>query len=242
MPKHPRFIALTERIIKLHPQLSNPERAIIEGLVRVNGVIISNTRARIPYAAAVSISPPSSPLRGARKLIAALEAFSVLVAGRVALDVGSSTGGFTQALLAAGARKVYAVDAGHGQLLGSLRLDARVVNLERTNIANLTGELLPDTIDVVTVDLSYLSLARAAPQLESIDIGPGADLLALVKPMYELGLGHPPEDRADLLKAIELAVAGFERTGWRRPEAIESPVRGRRGAIEYLLHLQRQAG
>lgn len=164
------------------------------------------------------------------------------MAGRVALDVGASTGGFTQALLDGGATRVYAVDAGHGQLLGSLRLHARVVNLERTNIASLDRILVPDAIDIVTMDLSYLSLARAAPQLESIDIAPAADLLALVKPMYELGRSHPPDERSDLLKAVELAAAGFELTGWRGPKAIQSPVRGRRGAIEYLLHLQRQSG
>src|SRR5579885_3286776 len=120
----------------------------------------------------------SRELRGTIKLRAALAAFAVEVAGRVALDVGASTGGFTVALLEAGAARVYAVDAGFGQLLGRLRQDARVVNLERTNLAALE---LPEPIDLVTVDLSYLSIALAAPQLPR-----APELIALVKPMFEL--------------------------------------------------------
>jgi hypothetical protein len=112
-------------------------------LVRVDGLIVTNPRACVPRGAAVTIAAPPTPPRGARKLAAGLDAFADPVAGRVALDLGAAAGGFTHALLAAGARRVYAVDAGHGQLLGSLRADGRVVNLERTNLADLTGVLVP---------------------------------------------------------------------------------------------------
>src|SRR5437867_332996 len=120
-------------------------------------------------------------LRGSVKLRAALDRFVMSVEGRVCLDVGASTGGFTTVLLERGAVKVYAVDAGHGQLLGSLRADVRVVNLEATNIAELTEALVPDAIDVVTVDLSYLSLHSAAVQLNRVTFAPGAELIGLVK-------------------------------------------------------------
>jgi 23S rRNA (cytidine1920-2'-O)/16S rRNA (cytidine1409-2'-O)-methyltransferase len=239
MPHEPRFVALTQRVRQLYPRLGDPARAIRDGLVRVDGVIVANPRSRISRAAAVTVVPPPEPPRGARKLAAALDTFAVPVAGRVALDVGASTGGFTHALLAAGARRVYAVDAGYGQLLGSLRLDDRVVNLERTNLGVLGPALVPDVIEIITIDLSYLSLARAAPELEAVAIAATAELIALVKPMYELGLAHPPAEPDLQAKAVELAAAAFEEAGWHEPRSIRSPLTGRRGAVEYLLHLRR---
>jgi 23S rRNA (cytidine1920-2'-O)/16S rRNA (cytidine1409-2'-O)-methyltransferase len=239
VPSKPRFVALTQRVHQLYPQIPDPARPISDGRVRVNGAVVSNPRSRIRRGAAVTIAGPPQPPRGARKLQAAMDAFAVPAAGRVAIDIGAATGGFTLALLAAGARRVYAVDAGHGQLLGSLRADRRVVNLERTNLGVLTTTLIPDVVDIVAVDLSYLSLAVAAPQIEAVAIAATADLIALVKPMYELGLAAPPADQDQRAKAIELAAAGFEATGWRAARWIESPVTGRRGAIEYLLHLRR---
>jgi TlyA family rRNA methyltransferase/putative hemolysin len=195
VPGKPRFVALTQRIRQLYPHVPDPARLISDGRVRVNGVVISNPLARISRGAAVVIAGPPQPPRGTRKLEAALGAFAVPVAGRVAVDIGAATGGFTLALLAAGARRVYAVDAGHGQLLGSLRADERVVNLERTNLGVLTTDLVPDVVDIVAADLSYLSLAAAAPQIEAVAIAPTADLIALVKPMYELGLAIPRPTR-----------------------------------------------
>jgi 23S rRNA (cytidine1920-2'-O)/16S rRNA (cytidine1409-2'-O)-methyltransferase len=113
------------------------------------------------------------------------------------------------------------------------------VNLERTNLAALTRVLVPDVIEIVTIDLSYLALAMAAPQIEAVAIADDADLVALVKPMYELGLARPPADPDQRVKAVELAAAAFEDTGWRSPRSMECPVPGRRGAIEYLIHLHR---
>jgi 23S rRNA (cytidine1920-2'-O)/16S rRNA (cytidine1409-2'-O)-methyltransferase len=239
VPNKPRFVMLTQRVRDLYPSIADPARPISDGVVRVDGLIVTNPRARVSRAAAVTIAPPPAPPRGARKLAAGLEAFTVPVAGRVALDLGAAAGGFTHALLAAGARRVYAVDAGYGQLLGSLRADGRVVNLERTNLADLTRVLVPDVIEIVTVDLSYLALARAASQIEAVNIAAAADLVALVKPMYELGLAHPPADPDQRAKAVEMAAAALEETGWHSPRSIECPVPGRRGAIEYLIHLRR---
>jgi 23S rRNA (cytidine1920-2'-O)/16S rRNA (cytidine1409-2'-O)-methyltransferase len=240
VPKNirPRFVALRQRLGQTRPDLEDPIAVIKGGEVQVNGVIVTNPAALVPADASIRHRRPTRP-RGEMKLGAALEAFDVAVAGRIAADVGASTGGFTTALLDAGARLVYAVDAGHGQLLGSLRSDARVVNLEGFNLGQLDQGLVPEVVELITVDLSYLSVAEAAPQLEVLEIAPDAHLIALVKPMFELGLAAPPESPADRAKAVELAVAGFERCGWELRASIESPIRGRHGAIEHLIHMAR---
>jgi 23S rRNA (cytidine1920-2'-O)/16S rRNA (cytidine1409-2'-O)-methyltransferase len=206
--------------------------------VYVDGFPVRNPDSLVSEKARVVVRAPR-PLQGELKLGAALAAFQPAVAGKIALDVGASTGGFTRALLAAGAAKVYAADVGHGQLLGSLRQDPRVVTLERTNLAAL-GPQIVEAIDLVTIDVSFISLARAVPQLARVPLAPGAALLALVKPMYELGLGAlpPPEQ---LPEALERARRGIEAAGWRVLAAIESPVRGHGGAVELWLHAVRPA-
>ena len=130
-------------------------------------------------------------LRGAAKLEAAITDFDVRVEGRIALDCGAAAGGFTSVLLAHGAERVYAVDAGFGQLRGELRQNPRVVNLERTNLGELTTDLVPDVLGLVTLDLSYLSIAPGDPRLDRVRLAPDAELVALVKPMFELALGAP---------------------------------------------------
>ncbi len=181
----------------------------------------------------------ADPLRGEAKLRAAVVAFNVDVAGRVALDVGAAAGGFTRVLLEAGARLVYACDAGHGQLLGSLRQDPRVINLEATNVADLTRDLVPDPIEIVSIDVSYLALGAAVTQLDRVDIAPGAVLLGLVKPMFELRRATAPDDPADLAAALDAASRTIEIAGWRVTSSMDSPVRGSRGAREMLLRAVR---
>jgi 23S rRNA (cytidine1920-2'-O)/16S rRNA (cytidine1409-2'-O)-methyltransferase len=178
-------------------------------------------------------------LRGEAKLEAALAAFQVPVMNRVALDVGAAAGGFTTVLLRHEAVRVYAVDAGFGQLLGSLRQDPRVVNLERTNLAQLDRRLVPEAVALITVDVSYLSLTEAVPQLDRLHLAAPADLIALVKPMFELQLPRPPEDEPRLKEALERAGRGIEQAGWRPVSSIPSPVEGQRGAREFLLHARR---
>lgn len=179
------------------------------------------------------------PLAGEAKLGAALAAFAPPVAGRIALDVGAAAGGFTRVLLEAGAARVYAVDVGFGQLLGSLRQDPRVVNLERTNLGELDAERVPDRIEIVTIDVSYISLARALPQLERVAFAPDADLIALVKPMFELAMAEAPLDDASLAKALRRASAGIEAAGWTVVATMPSPVLGHHGAKELLVHARR---
>ena len=171
-------------------------------------------------------------LHGVEKLSFALERFDVDVRDRVAFDCGASTGGFTKALLDAGAARVYAVDAGFGQLLGSLRQDERVVNLERTNLADARVD---EPVDLVTLDLSYLSLADALPQLRY-----GTELLALVKPMFELHLAQLPDDQeAGLAESITLVTDAMTATGWNVVDSCASPVLGRNGALEGFVHGRR---
>lgn len=223
----PRLRKLVHELARLHPDLEDYEGTIRAGSVTVDGIVRTSPSSLVRDGAAVALRG-KVVLRGERKLAAALEAFDVRVAGRVCVDVGAAAGGFTRVLLRAGAARIYAVDVGHGQLLGSLRQDARVVNLERTNLAEA---LIPERAHVVTIDVSYLSLAEAVPQLARFG---AADCIALVKPMFELGLAAPDDARVE--EAGERAADAFEANGWRVRGLIESPVRGARGARELLLH------
>jgi 23S rRNA (cytidine1920-2'-O)/16S rRNA (cytidine1409-2'-O)-methyltransferase len=180
------------------------------------------------------------PLRGRVKLAAALERFAVDARDAVALDAGAAAGGFVQALLDAGARRVYAVEAGFGQLLGSLAQDERVVSLERVNVGALDRTLVPEPLDLVSLDVGYLPLATAAPQLGVLDFAAGAQLVALVKPKDELGLGELPADAdAAVDEALARASAGISVAGWEVVATMRSPVTGSRGAVEAFVHARR---
>jgi 23S rRNA (cytidine1920-2'-O)/16S rRNA (cytidine1409-2'-O)-methyltransferase len=222
----------------LYPDLDEPEKAIESGRVSVDSRVVRNPASVVGAASRIALVAPST-LRGEAKLRAALIEFGIEVKGRAALDAGAAAGGFTRVLLERGAARVYAVDAGHGQLLGSLRLDARVVNLEATNLADLNRELVPDEIAVITLDLSYLSLSAAVPQLEHVLISQDADLIALVKPMFELHLSRPPSDQPTLEAARNRAMEGIGAAGWVVTASMESPVSGGRGAVEFLVHARR---
>lgn len=229
-----RRIPLTKLVAQRLPDLEDVLRSIAAGEIQVDGVIVTNPRANVGGDASI-VFTPQRPLKGEQKLSAALEAFDrpVALEGRVALDVGASAGGFTTELLNRGCRKVYAVDVGHGQLRGALRQDPRVVNLEATNAADLTTELVPESIDVVTVDVSYTPLAVIVPQVtERVRFANDAALLALVKPMFELQLGRLPDREEQLDEAVLLATDGIAAAGWTIEEVITSPVTGNQGAIE----------
>lgn len=231
---------LDHELRRSHPALADPETAIAQGRVTVDGCVLTNPRSLVRQGAAIALLQ-EVPLRGEAKLRAALAAFALDAGGRVAVDVGAAAGGFTRVLLAAGAARVYAVDAGHGQLLGSLRQHPRVVVLESTNLGELDATAVPEQVDLITLDLSYLALAVAVPQLERLALAPRTEAIALVKPQFELGLAAPPEQPAQLAEAVARAGAGFATAGWDVLAAIESPVRGRRGAVEFLLHARRRS-
>jgi 23S rRNA (cytidine1920-2'-O)/16S rRNA (cytidine1409-2'-O)-methyltransferase len=218
----------------MFPALDDPAGAVSGGSVIVDGRVVTNPASSVGPGSQIALTAPVQ-LRGEAKLRAALQAFPVSVKGRAALDLGAAAGGFTRVLLEFGARIVYAVDAGHGQLLGSLRQDSRVVNLEATNLGELDTRLIPEEIGVITLDLSLLSLSGAVPQLEHVSVADGADLIALVKPMFELRLPRPPTERHVLQEAVDTAIAGISAASWRVQEVIDSPVLGARGAVEFLI-------
>jgi 23S rRNA (cytidine1920-2'-O)/16S rRNA (cytidine1409-2'-O)-methyltransferase len=225
-----RLIDLLSTVGHEHPV------ALITGhRVVVNGKIVDNPTALVSGDASIVIRPERL-LRGTLKLRAALAVSGVDPAGRICLDIGAAAGGFTIALLEAGASAVYAVDTGYGQLLGGLRQDRRVINLERTNLADLDRRRVPDRIDVVTIDLSYVPLADALAQLDRVAFSAGSDLLALIKPTFELRQGRPIRDRDDIDKAVELAVAAAESSGWQEVRTFAGSVEGRRHTLEVILH------
>jgi 23S rRNA (cytidine1920-2'-O)/16S rRNA (cytidine1409-2'-O)-methyltransferase len=227
MPK--KFQSILDAIRRQHPQIQDPLAQIRASRVFADGTLVTNPASRVAQDATITVQAPRL-LRGTLKLRAVLAAFDCTIADRVALDIGASSGGFTIALLEAGARHVYALDAGHGQLLGSLRQDPRVTNLERTNLGELRPDLLHEPIEVLTIDLSYLAIADAIPQLRALTISSDAELIALVKPTFELHLAHPPREHEQLAAAIDRAAAAITVHGWTVVEEFESPVLGRRGA------------
>jgi 23S rRNA (cytidine1920-2'-O)/16S rRNA (cytidine1409-2'-O)-methyltransferase len=232
-----KFRNVIEHVARSRPDIVDPETEVIAGHVLVDGNVVTNPRSLVRADASVVLRLPR-PLRGEDKLRAALEGFAIDVTGRTCVDLGAAAGGFTRVLLERGSRCVYAVDAGHGQLRGELRSDDRVVNLERTNLADAADRIPAgsEPIGVVTMDLSYLSITAAVPQIEGLPFAPAADLVALIKPMFELGLDSAPDDVPSLLRARDLAVAGVAAGPWRVAATMPSPVTGSKGAREYLLH------
>ena len=161
---------------------------ILAGQVTVDGQVVSKAGAQIDPAADVAVLAPDHPYvgRGGLKLAHALDTFGIAVAGREALDIGASTGGFTDVLLQRGAARVVALDVGHGQLDWRLRNDPRVVVIEHFNARHLTPADLPGPVDIVTVDVSFISLRHLLPVIPPV-VRPGADIVVLVKPQFEAG-------------------------------------------------------
>ena len=180
--------------------------------------------------------------RGGHKLAAALDAFGVDPAGRVCLDVGASTGGFTDVLLQRGASRVYAVDVGRGQLSEALRRDSRVISMERTNARSLTTTSLPEPVSLASVDVSFISLRLVLGPIASTFGADGGDLIPLVKPQFEAGRGETnagvvrdPAVHERVLREVDEAAraAGLEPLA-----SIPSPILGPEGNREFLLHLR----
>jgi 23S rRNA (cytidine1920-2'-O)/16S rRNA (cytidine1409-2'-O)-methyltransferase len=207
---------------------------IVAGRVTVNRVVVMNPDAMIAADAVVGLLS-NRVLRGTTKLRAALFGFRAQVSGRLCLDVGAAAGGFTAALLEAGARKVYAVDVGYGQLAGWLRQDGRVVSLERTNLAGLGRELVPEAVEVISLDLSYLALADALPQLASLELLEGAQLVALVKPTFELHASSMITNGGAIEKAVAAAMVVAESCGWSVADTTV-PVTGAGGSPEVFIY------
>jgi 23S rRNA (cytidine1920-2'-O)/16S rRNA (cytidine1409-2'-O)-methyltransferase len=185
--------------------------------------------------------------RGGHKLAAALDAFGIDPAGRICLDVGASTGGFTDVLLQRGALRVYAVDVGRGQLGESLRRDERVVSIERTNARMLGPDTLPEPVDLAVIDVSFISLGLVlGPVAATLRPGPDAPIVALVKPQFEAGRGRTDHgvvrDPAVHLEVLERVVAAAADLGLGARDLIASPILGSEGNREFLVHLQAGPG
>ena len=182
--------------------------------------------------------------RGALKLAHALELWPLRLAGAMVLDVGASTGGFTEVCLAQGAARVYAVDVGRGQLHARLAGDPRVVSLEGVDARNLDPALIPDAPDLVISDVSFIGLAKALPAALAL-ARQGADLIALVKPQFEVGpagvgKGGLVKDQTARLEALEGVKAFLEGAGWTVLATTDSPIEGGDGNREFLLHARKR--
>ncbi len=178
--------------------------------------------------------------RGGHKLAAALDAFEIDPAGLVALDVGASTGGFTDVLLQRGATRVYALDVGRGQLAEPLRRDPRVVSMERTNARTLTATTLPEPVAIATIDVSFISVALILGPVAST-LGPRGHIVALVKPQFEAGRGRTDHgvvrDLAIHREVLERTVVSARQAGLGTRAVIASPITGPEGNREFLVHL-----
>lgn len=234
-----RRVRLVDELLRVRPDVSDARSAINAGRVRVNGSVIANPDSRVERGASIVVVDEQE-LRGSHKLRAALDSFGISVRNKICLDVGAAAGGFTTVLLDRGARRVYAVDAGHGQLLGSIRQDPRVVNLESTNVAELDRDLVPEPVDLVTVDVSYLSLSDAVGQVKVLAFASESELIGLVKPMFELRLPQAPTDQETLARAVESATRGIAVSDWVVVDRMESGVGGAKGAIEGFVYARRR--
>jgi 23S rRNA (cytidine1920-2'-O)/16S rRNA (cytidine1409-2'-O)-methyltransferase len=225
---------------------SRAQALVLAGRVRV-GVGDSARSDRkpgdlIPATSQVAVAEPEPYVsRGGHKLAAALDAFGIDPAGRVCLDVGASTGGFTDLLLQRGAARVYALDVGRGQLAEALRGDPRVVSMERTNARTLTAATLPEPVDLATIDVSFISLAKVLGPVAST-LAPGGAIVALVKPQFEAGKGRTdrgvvrdPVIHREVLERVVAEATADVGLGARAVTA--SPILGPQGNREFLVHL-----
>lgn len=211
------------------------------GCVTVAGAIVSKPGNMISEDAELLLAPGAGAYvsRGALKLAAALDQFALSPEGRVALDVGASTGGFTEILLSRGAEKVYAVDVGRDQLHESLVADPRVVSLEAVDSRRIDDTLIPEAVRAMTADVSFISLTQALPAALA-RAAPGAWLVCLVKPQFEagreaVGKGGIVREEKDRLRAVARVREFLENEGWQVLGEIESPITGAHGNVEFLI-------
>ena len=230
----------------LVPSRTRAVEAIDAGRVLVGGAPASTPARQVDGGEPIAVLDPDGPAyvsRGGRKLAGALDAFALDVHGRVALDVGASTGGFTDCLLQRGAAAVVAVDVGHGQLAWSLRQDPRVTVMERTNVRDLAPEALHPRPDLCVADLSFISLRTVAQQLLALTTD-AADFVLLVKPQYEAGRARVGRrgivrDPAIHAAVVREVVAGLDECGLGVTAVVPSPIRGADGNVEFLVHARR---
>ncbi len=215
------------------------QEAIAAGLVFVNGSQVKKVSEKVEADAEIEASAPYPWVsRGGVKLAAALETFNIDVAGKICLDIGASTGGFTQVLLHAGAARVYAVEVGHGQLHVSLKADARIISLEHQDARLLTAEIMPDAPDIIVCDASFISLKKLLPAVLKFSSA-RATLLALIKPQFEVAKHENKKGivRDEVLQKRVCAEVSAMLTleGWPPRDICASPILGGDGNKEFLI-------
>jgi 23S rRNA (cytidine1920-2'-O)/16S rRNA (cytidine1409-2'-O)-methyltransferase len=221
---------------------------IMAGQVRVNGIPVTKPGTPVADTVDVQIEAPEHPYvgRGGVKLAHALDVFGISVEGRTALDIGASTGGFSDVLRQRGARLVVALDVGHGQLDWKLRTDPRIIAIERVNARTLTADQLPREswpVQIATLDVSFISLRLILPVLPPLLAG-DADVVALVKPQFEagrseVGKGGIVRDETVHTRVIDEVTAAASALGLSRIGLTESPITGMDGNREFLIHLRK---
>lgn len=223
---------------------SRAQRMIAAGRVKVDGRILTRPGHPIDPEAEIEIlSFEQYVSRGGDKLEAALEQFKIDPKHRICLDIGASTGGFTDCLLQHGAAKVYAIDVGHDQLHPRIRRHPKVVVREGLNARYLEPQDIAEPVELVTIDVSFISLKHILPPLVEI-LAPQGEILALVKPQFEVGKEELPDNgvvkdetaRQDVLSGIRAFIEA--ETPWNVVDQMQSPVQGEKGNIEFLLHLK----
>ena len=218
--------------------------AIMAGLVYVNGQKATKAGETVRDTDQIEVRGGSEFVsRGGYKLKKAVGAFGLSLAGKTCMDIGASTGGFTDCMLQNGAAKVYAVDVGYGQLAWKLRTDARVVNLERTNLRYVTREQIPETLDLAVMDVSFISIRLVLPAVQAL-LKPDGDVICLIKPQFEAGREHVGKkgvvrDAAVHRAVLESFTAFFPEAGFTLLGLDFSPIRGPEGNIEYLAWLRK---
>ncbi|OYQ33435.1 TlyA family rRNA (cytidine-2'-O)-methyltransferase [Niveispirillum lacus] len=226
---------------------SKAQALILAGLVYADTRRIDKAGDTVPESQLLLVKGQDHPWvsRGGLKLVKGLDTFGIDPAGLIGIDVGASTGGFTDVLLTRGAAKVYAVDVGHGQLAWKIREDTRVVVLEKTNARHLTAEIIPDPADIVVCDASFIGLETVLPAAMALT-KPGAYLVALIKPQFEVGKGRvgkggvvrEPELHQEVCDRIQDWLSG--QPGWTVLGIAESPITGPEGNKEFLIGGRRE--
>ena len=219
---------------------------IMSGIVYVNGQKVDKPGTPVSPDANIEVRGNALPYvsRGGFKLEKALKVFPVDPKGKVCIDCGASTGGFTDVLLKNGAEKVYAVDVGYGQLAWSLRTDERVVNMERTNVRYITDEQIPEPLDMAVMDVSFISIKLVIPAVGKL-LKDGADYICLIKPQFEAGKDEVGKKGVVRDKNVHLAVINsfiefVKDTDFTMMGLDYSPIKGPEGNIEYLLYMKKE--
>jgi len=229
----------------LVPSRERAKALILAGEVRVQGHPVTKAGTAVDADATVELMTPDHPYvgRGGLKLAHALDTFGIAVEGRHALDIGASTGGFTDVLLQRGATRVIALDVGHNQIDWKLRTDPRVVVIEGFNARHLTRDDIPWPADLVTIDVSFISLRHILPAVLGV-LNSGADVIALVKPQFEAGRAEVSKGEGVItdpdvhIRVVDEITAVGSEVGLTRVGTIPSPVTGQKGNVEFLLHFR----